>query len=495
MSVRRHSSLRVLSWIVGLSAVVMSSSCAGAPEVTGPSESVAAEPTVAPVVGGQTSNACDWPSTVGVNGFASCTGTLIHPRIVTTAAHCLMGDTANIYFGTGKDQPGSFSLSARCVAGAQGTSGADTNKDWGYCVLPEDDRVKQIPITPPLVGCEADRFLKAGVSAWVVGFGTTSSAGLGAGVKRAVEVKVNAIDQPIGTINVGDATVGACHGDSGGPIYIHLADSTHDWGYRVFGSTSGAGDNNCDCTCSTVYINIANHVAAIEKNENIDVTPCTDSAGNWAPSADCKAFELKPDEGTGTFPACNVGVTTDPIATCDTAGLPAAGSGGASDALAGAGGHAGAAGAAGATAGSGGRSGAGAVNAGVGGMSAAGAGGAGAAGHGIAGISGFAGYSGVLVGAAGGGIARPGAGLAGVGAIGTLSNAQTGIAGAGAVGLGIVAAQAGAMSFQPAPAPLTKAGCQIVRAGGAALPDGLGAIGLAFVFGWRLRRRQRHAVG
>ena len=56
-------------------------------------------------------------------------------------------------------------------------------------------------------------------------------------------------------------------------------DGMHDYGYRVVGSTSGAGNSFCDCTCATEYINIANHVAAIEANEMIDVTPCTDSKG------------------------------------------------------------------------------------------------------------------------------------------------------------------------------------------------------------------------
>jgi hypothetical protein len=464
------------------------SGCAEVPENSEAQPVVASEPTVAEVVGGQTSDACDWPSTVGVNGFASCTGTLIHPRVVTTAAHCLSGTSATIYFGAGKSQTGSFSLTARCRAGAKGAAGANTNKDWAYCVLPDDDRVKQIPITPPLVGCEADKFLKPGASAWVVGFGTTGPTGLGAGVKRQVEVKVNSLDKPLGTINVGDATVGACHGDSGGPIYMHLSDATHDWGYRVFGSTSGAGANNCDCTCSTVYINIENHVAEIEKTENIDVTPCTDSAGNWAPSADCKAFQSKPQEGTGSFPGCSVPVTQDAIDSCGMSA--AAGSGGASGASAGAGGRAGASGAAGA-AGGGGRSGAGGLSAGAGGLGASGRGaGAGGVAAGAAGgTAGFgsAGFAGSLTGLAGYGAfaGNRGAGAGGISATGTLSNGLTAFGAAGSAGAGVFAPPAATNLAPPGP---VKGGCQIASGGTrTAASWGWSVAGLILVFGWRVR--------
>ena len=274
-----------------------------------------------PIIGGVASQECAFPSTVRLSGASLCTGTLIHPRVVISAAHCISknGTSGQVTVGFGeKNAPGAFNVTAQCKSGARGGSGGSTGRDWAYCILPEDARVARQPITPPLAACEASRFLKVGAKAVAVGYGVTSPNGNTPSPKRQVEIAVQRVEAG-GVIIAGDRAVGACYGDSGGPLYMRLVgDDGRDFGWRVIGSTSGpdAKVRNCRCNCGTSFVNVAQHVTAIEAQERIDVTPCTDASGKWSPGPGCARLPSDLFKSLGKFPSCDVPLTTQPIESC-----------------------------------------------------------------------------------------------------------------------------------------------------------------------------------
>lgn len=268
------------------------------------------------IVGGEHTKTCHFPSTVWIG---SCTGTLVHPEVVTTANHCLRGSSQSVNVTFGETARASYKVKATCKA-YRGGSSAPPGGDFAFCKLSEP--VTDVPIVPILMGCELDALVK-GQEIALVGFGATRNGGRDAGTKRQVFTPVHDAPGQAGVpdkeILLGHSEKGACNGDSGGPAFIDLRTveafrNKKGAGWRVFGVTSRKGPGGGNCASTSAYGLIPKVVDWIEKESGIDVTPCFDADGTWNPGKDCKGF---PDpQAGGSWNACDPGEITGWSHTC-----------------------------------------------------------------------------------------------------------------------------------------------------------------------------------
>lgn len=261
------------------------------------------------IYGGAPVDTCAWPAAIFVGG---CTASLVHPRMVVLAAHCVaFGSPYEALFGENYFQPVRTVPIEGCVEHPQWGQGmpGDGQHDIAICELTQP--IDDVPIVPILMGCEAE-MLQPGAAAWLVGFGQADDA-LGDGPKREVATEI----QQVGTdaIWVGDDVHAACYGDSGGPAYLQLPDGS----WRVFGATSGAATQSPECPQTGVWTMIHPYVPWIEETSMIDVTPCHDADGTWNPSEACTEFPLAPGVGDGSWAQGCEGEASEASASCGPA--------------------------------------------------------------------------------------------------------------------------------------------------------------------------------
>jgi secreted trypsin-like serine protease len=169
------------------------------------------------------------------NGSPWCTGTLVGPKKVLTAAHCLRGvNAARLQFRLGAN--------AYTPAHVIGVGRVKPHPEFDPHALTHDIGVVTLktsaPVAPMTLLAEMDDSW-VGTSLFIVGYGVTNGRIQdGAGKKRAVTIPITAVDDT--TFQYAAPGKNACNGDSGGPALYRDPNGT----FLVAGVTS-YGDAGC----------------------------------------------------------------------------------------------------------------------------------------------------------------------------------------------------------------------------------------------------------
>lgn len=209
----------------------------------------------APIIGGTATQVGEFPTTVAiVIGEALCTGTLITPEWVVTAAHCLQPSSVGLPSQAAVTQNTTVHFDTVDLTRSLGTyvRAAETIPHPDYLELGAEDiglvRLA-VPITdyvPARINLDAAN-APVGVTVTLVGFGKTSTLpGASGGVQFALADRTSVSCANFGLSNTQllcfsqSDNRGTCSGDSGGPAFITVANRP-----TVVGVTS-FGDTNCN---------------------------------------------------------------------------------------------------------------------------------------------------------------------------------------------------------------------------------------------------------
>jgi secreted trypsin-like serine protease len=198
--------------------------------------------------------------------YATCTATLIAPRVALTAAHCVyydgyhVPDTASIVLNGRKTATAAvvdYAMHARWTG--------DLNAGDDIALLYLSAALPTTPIMIDRVGA-AQRVGQVGK---IVGFGlTTSTNPYSGGSKNSVSLQVVGVagaNSNLLQLRSPDSTYRAsCRGDSGGPFFIGEGAQRVVSGVTSF----GFGSETDPCQADSYYVSTAHHATWINENLN-----------------------------------------------------------------------------------------------------------------------------------------------------------------------------------------------------------------------------------